>query len=51
MQTYFYQLADHLHNQTHVGETFLAYLSAEDSNFVRFNKNAVRQVDRSNKCI
>lgn len=43
MQTYFYQLADHLHNQTHVGETFLAYLSAEDSNFVRFNKNAVRQ--------
>ncbi len=43
MQTYFYQLADHLHSQTQAGETFLAYLSAEDSSFVRFNKNAVRQ--------
>ncbi len=43
MQTYFYQLADHLHTRTQSGETYLAYLSAEDSNFVRFNKNAVRQ--------
>lgn len=43
MQTYFYGIADHLHTLTRAGETFLAYLSAEESNFVRFNKNAVRQ--------
>jgi predicted Zn-dependent protease len=43
MQTYFYQLADHLNSRTAAGEVFLAYLSAEESNFVRFNKNAVRQ--------
>ncbi|MCY7386899.1 MAG: TldE/PmbA family protein, partial [Burkholderiales bacterium] len=43
MQTYFYTLADFITSQTRVDETTLAYLSAEDSNFVRFNKNAVRQ--------
>jgi predicted Zn-dependent protease len=43
MQTYFNQLADHLHTLTSAGEVFLASLSAEESNFVRFNKNAVRQ--------
>ncbi len=43
MQTYFNQIADHLHTLTQTSETFLAYLSGEESNFVRFNKNAVRQ--------
>ena len=43
MQTYFYALADFIGTQIHGNETTLAYLSAEESNFVRFNKNAVRQ--------
>jgi len=43
MQSHFYQLADYLQTRTQAGETWLAYLSAEDSNFVRFNKSAVRQ--------
>ena len=43
MQTYFYKLADFIDTQVHANETTLAYLSAEESNFVRFNKNAVRQ--------
>ena len=43
MQTYFYALADFITTQTRGNETTLAYLSAEESNFVRFNKNAVRQ--------
>ena len=43
MQTYFYQLADFIGTQIHGDETYLAYLSAEDSNFVRFNQTAVRQ--------
>ena len=43
MQTYFYALADFITAQTKIDETTLAYLSAEESNFVRFNKNAVRQ--------
>ena len=43
MQAYFYALADFITTQTKGGETTLAYLSAEESNFVRFNKNAVRQ--------
>ena len=43
MQTYFYALADFITTQTKIDETTLAYLSAEESNFVRFNKNAVRQ--------
>lgn len=43
MQSYFYSLADFINTQIHHGETTLACLSAEESNFVRFNKNAVRQ--------
>ena len=43
MQTYFYQLADFMQTLLTVGETSLANLSAEESNFVRFNKSAVRQ--------
>ncbi len=43
MQSYFYALADFVNTQLHANETTLAYLSAEESNFVRFNKNVVRQ--------
>jgi predicted Zn-dependent protease len=43
MQSYFYQLADFIGTRIQDNETYLAYLSAEDSNFVRFNKSAVRQ--------
>lgn len=43
MQSYFYSLADFVQSQIHSGETTLAWLSAEESNFVRFNKNTVRQ--------
>jgi len=43
MQNYFYAIADYIDTQIHNGETTLAYLSAEESDFVRFNKNAVRQ--------
>ncbi len=43
MQTYFHQLADFIGTQVRTGETYLAYLSAEESNFVRFNRCLVRQ--------
>ena len=43
MQTYFYELADFIGTQLSGDETYLAYLSAEESNFVRFNQSAVRQ--------
>ena len=43
MQTYFYELADFVGTLLHPGEIYLAYLSAEDSHFVRFNKSSVRQ--------
>ncbi len=43
MQSYFYALADFIDKQIRANETTLAYLSAEESNFVRFNKNTVRQ--------
>jgi predicted Zn-dependent protease len=43
MQTYFYQLADFVNSLLTKNETTLACLSAEESNFVRFNKSAVRQ--------
>jgi predicted Zn-dependent protease len=43
MQTYFYQLADYVQSLVHAGEVALSSLSAEESNFVRFNKSAVRQ--------
>jgi predicted Zn-dependent protease len=43
MQTYFYQLTDYVQSLVHAGEVALSSLSAEESNFVRFNKSAVRQ--------
>ena len=43
MQTYFYQLADFIDTRIRANETYLAYLSAEESNFVRFNQSLVRQ--------
>lgn len=43
VQAYFYQLADFVGSRIHADETYLAYLAAEDSTFVRFNKSAVRQ--------
>ena len=43
MQNYFYQLADFINTQVRSGEVALANLSAEESTFVRFNHNAVRQ--------
>ena len=43
MQTYFYQLADFIQTLLKADETTLANLSAEESNFVRFNKSAIRQ--------
>ena len=43
MQTYFYQLADFIDSRIHADETWLACLAAEDSHFVRFNQNLVRQ--------
>ena len=43
MQTYFYQLADFIGTRIRADETYLANLSAEDSSFVRFNQNLVRQ--------
>ena len=43
MQTYFYSLADYIGTQLKTGETYLAWLAAEESDFIRFNKSAVRQ--------
>ena len=43
MQTYFYQLADFITSLLTQNEIALTSLSAEESNFVRFNKSAVRQ--------
>ena len=43
MQTYFYELADFLGGQLRADEVFLANLSGEESHFVRFNENRVRQ--------
>lgn len=43
MQTYFYAIADFITSLTKTGETTLTCWSAEESNFVRFNKSAVRQ--------
>lgn len=43
MQTYFYELADWIGTQLKTGETFLAWLSAEESDFIRFNHSKVRQ--------
>ncbi len=43
MQTYFYELADFITSLLTQNEIALTALSAEESNFVRFNKSAVRQ--------
>ena len=43
MQTYFYELADYLTTLLKPDEVYLAWLSAEQSDFIRFNKSAVRQ--------
>ena len=42
-QTYFNELADHLKTLLEGEEVFTATFSAEDSDFVRFNKSEVRQ--------
>lgn len=43
MQEYFYQLADHLTALLRGKEVSMYSFSAEDSDFVRFNRSAVRQ--------
>lgn len=43
MQTYFNQLADHMQSLTRGGEVTTAWLAAEQSDFIRFNKSALRQ--------
>ncbi len=43
MQEYFYQLADYLTALLHGNEVSMSSFSAEDSDFVRFNRSAVRQ--------
>ena len=43
MQDYFYQLADHLASLLEGDEIYTCTFAAEDSDFVRFNRSAVRQ--------
>jgi predicted Zn-dependent protease len=43
MQEYFYQLADSLTPLLQSGEVYTCTFDAEDSDFVRFNRSAVRQ--------
>ncbi|MBK7664468.1 MAG: TldE/PmbA family protein [Sterolibacteriaceae bacterium] len=43
MQTYFNELADHMQSLTRGGEVTTAWLAAEQSDFIRFNKSALRQ--------
>lgn len=43
MQSYFYELADFVWSRLEAGETATASFQGEDSEFVRFNKSAVRQ--------
>jgi predicted Zn-dependent protease len=43
MQNYFYELAEFLQNQIKGNEHFTCWFSAEDSDFVRFNRGAIRQ--------
>ena len=43
MQSQFFDLADALAGECNAGEALLLYLSAERSDFVRFNKALVRQ--------
>lgn len=43
MQNYFYALADQMQNLLPKNHIFTCYLSAEDSDFVRFNQAKIRQ--------
>ncbi len=43
MRNYFDELANHVESGAHAGEVLISRLSAEDSDFIRFNKSAVRQ--------
>ena len=43
MKSYFFAIADYVQTLIATGEVSLANLSAEESNFVRFNKSAIRQ--------
>jgi predicted Zn-dependent protease len=43
MQEYFYRLADHLTTLLHGNERYTCTFDTEDSDFVRFNRSAVRQ--------
>ncbi len=44
MQTYFYQLAEHLNSKMRLKECFTCTFSGEDSDFVRVNQGAIRQL-------
>jgi predicted Zn-dependent protease len=43
MRQYFEDLANHLESRAKAGEVIISRLSAEDSDFIRFNKSKVRQ--------
>ena len=43
MQNYFHDLANLVSTSAHAGEVTFCWLAAETSDFIRFNKNAVRQ--------
>ncbi|MEO5676800.1 MAG: metallopeptidase TldD-related protein [Usitatibacter sp.] len=43
MRQYFEDLAHHVESGARAGEVLISRLSAEDSDFIRFNKSAVRQ--------
>ncbi len=43
MKSYFHDLAAHLDTLAKPGEVIISALAAEDSDFIRFNKSAVRQ--------
>lgn len=43
MKAHFLELADRLMHEVHAGETLLCELSAERSDFVRFNRSRIRQ--------
>ncbi len=49
MQKEFYQLADHITSLLTDGEVFTCRFSGEVSDFVRFNKSAIRQAGRVNQ--
>ena len=43
MQDYFHQLIQHLQSQIATTEQFTCWLSAEETDFIRFNRSAIRQ--------